>query len=200
MIRLMPVFLAPVLLALSACDSAPAPGAQGPGEESAAPGGQGLSGQSSMPPPGEITRMAQGETIPDVTVRTPDGETLDLANLDQPVLVNLWATWCAPCKVEMPLLDQLAGELDGEVRVLPISQDVGDAAGEVEEYFAQSDFERLEPWLDPESDLGVALTQGGLLPTTVLYDADGEELFRVAGDYEWDSEEAIAAIREAIAA
>lgn len=40
--------------------------------------------------------------------------------------------------------------------------------------------------------------QGGLLPTTILFDAQGKELFRVAGDYEWDSEEAIAAIREAI--
>jgi hypothetical protein len=101
----------------------------------------------------------------------------------------------------MPMLDRLAGELDGEVRVLTVSQDIvrepGDAA-KVTDFFAEQDFARLEPWLDPHSDLGVALAQGGLLPTTVLYDAQGRELFRVAGDYAWDSEEAIAAIREAL--
>ncbi|MEO0620576.1 MAG: TlpA family protein disulfide reductase, partial [Pseudomonadota bacterium] len=57
----------------------------------------------------------------------------------------------------------------------------------------------LEPWMDTKTDLGVALADGGLLPTTVLYDAEGVEVFRVAGDYEWDSEEAIAQIREALA-
>lgn len=199
MSRLLPVVLVSALL-VSACDSAPTSDAQ----PSAAADGAGAGSAAGAPPPlpGKIVRYAAGEMIPDLTVAKPDGEELSLRSVGQPVLLNLWATWCAPCKVEMPLLDRLAGELDGEVRVLTVSQDIireeSDTA-KVTDFFAQEGFERLEPWLDPRSDLGVTLTQGGLLPTTVLYDAEGKELFRVAGDYEWDSEEAIAAIREAIA-
>ena len=123
---------------------------------------------------------------------------LDLAALDQPVLVNLWATWCVPCVVEMPALDRLAAEMDGEVKVLTISQD-NRGAEVVVPFFAQRDFQYLEQWLDPQNDLAVEFSDGGLLPVTVLFDADGKELLRVAGGYEWDSEEAIAQVREALA-
>ena len=144
-------------------------------------------------------RFKAGDTIPALTVVDPEGKTLELASIGQPVLLNLWATWCAPCKVEMPLLDNLAGELAGEVRVLTVSQDIRDPEVVVPAFFAEEGFENLEPWLDKRADLGVELADGGLLPTTILYDAQGVEVFRVAGDYEWDSEEAIAQIREALA-
>ncbi len=179
-------------LALAACDSAPAPGAQHATQsegETATPG---------EPLPGQIVRVKAGEKIPAITVTDPAGATLDLATIGEPVLLNLWATWCAPCKVEMPMLDNLAGELEGEVRVLTVSQDIQGAA-KVSPYFEKEGFANLEPWMDTNTDLGVALADGGLLPTTVLYDAQGVEVFRVAGDYEWDSEEAIAQIREALA-
>ncbi len=143
--------------------------------------------------------MKAGDTIPAITVVDPDGATLALADIDEPVLLNLWATWCAPCKVEMPLLDNLAAELEGEVRVLTVSQDI-QGAEKVVAFFEAEGFENLEPWMDTETELGVQLADGGLLPTTILYDASGTELFRVAGDYEWDSEEAIAQIRKAIKA
>ena len=65
-------------------------------------------------------------------------------------------------------------------------------------FFEAEGFKNLEPWLDTQTELGVQLADGGLLPTTILYDAKGIEVFRVAGDYEWDSEEAIAQIREAL--
>ncbi|MEM6586641.1 MAG: TlpA family protein disulfide reductase, partial [Pseudomonadota bacterium] len=84
------------------------------------------------------------------------------------------------------------------VRVLTVSQDI-QGAEKVVLFFEQEGFANLEPWMDTNTDLGVTLADGGLLPTTVLYDAEGAEVFRVAGDYEWDSEEAIAQIREALA-
>lgn len=114
------------------------------------------------------------------------------------MLVNLWATWCAPCVVEMPALDNLAGELEGDLKVLTISQDVR-GAEVVEPFFAARDFAHLEQWLDTENDLAVAFSDGGLLPVTVLFDAEGREILRVAGGYEWDSEEAIAVVKEALA-
>lgn len=130
--------------------------------------------------------------------RDAEGGTLDLAAQDGPVLVNLWATWCAPCVVEMPQLDALAGELEGEVRVITISQDVR-GAEVVTPFFAQKGFARLEPWLDSDAQLSAQFTPEGLLPLTILFDAQGKEVLRVAGGYEWDSPEAIATIRKALA-
>ena len=137
--------------------------------------------------------------MPELTFKDPNGNTLALADLKgTPVLLNIWATWCVPCVVEMPLLDALAGELGDDVKVLTVSQDLK-GAEKVAPFFAQRDFEHLEPWLDQETELFKLFAQDGLMPTTILFDAEGRELFRVAGDYEWDSEEAIAQIREAIA-
>jgi hypothetical protein len=65
-------------------------------------------------------------------------------------------------------------------------------------YFEREGFERLEMWLDPANELGQEFSEGGLLPMTILFDGEGREIFRVAGEYAWDSEDAIAEIREAI--
>ena len=191
MVRLSPVVLISALL-LAACDSAPTSEAQ---PEASTP----AAGAPAPPPlPGRIVRFKAGDTIPAISVVDPDGNTLELAKVGEPVLLNLWATWCAPCKVEMPLLDNLAGELEGEVRVLTVSQDI-QGAEKVVPFFEAEGFDNLEPWMDTKTELGVQLADGGLLPTTILYDSNGVEVFRVAGDYEWDSEEAIAQIREALA-
>ncbi|MEO1489042.1 MAG: TlpA disulfide reductase family protein [Pseudomonadota bacterium] len=190
--QILALVLAPTL-ALGACDSAPSEEAQ-PETDAAS------NADAPKPPPlpGRIVRTNAGDTVPAITVNDPDGNSLALGEVSQPVLLNLWATWCAPCKVEMPLLDRLAGELEGEVRVVTVSQDM-QGAEKVVPFFEQQGFARLEPWLDPQADLGVALADGGLLPVTVLYDASGTEVFRVSGDYAWDSEDAIAKIREALA-
>ena len=128
-----------------------------------------------------------------------DGNTLDLAAQDGPVLINLWATWCAPCVKEMPQLDALAAELDGEVRVITVSQDIR-GAEVVGPFFAQKGFKRLEPWLDPETALSAQFTPEGALPLTILFDASGKEVLRVAGGYEWDSPEAAGLIRDTLKA
>ncbi|MEH6723290.1 MAG: TlpA disulfide reductase family protein [Qipengyuania sp.] len=136
--------------------------------------------------------------MPAMTVSDPAGRTLDLAALrGTPVLLNLWATWCAPCVKEMPLLDALAGEYDGPLRVLTVSQDMQGAAV-VEPFFSTGGYAMLEPWMDPDNELGFTLG-GGVMPTTVLYDAAGEEVWRVQGEYDWSGEEARAAIDAAIA-
>ncbi len=180
--------------ALSACDS----GAGDAAQETAA-----TDTQSASPPPpppqlpGQVVRAFAGTQMPLQTFEDPDGNSLDLAALDQPVLLNLWATWCVPCVVEMPMLDTLAGEFEGEMRVITISQDMR-GAEVVGPFFARRDFAHLEQWLDPRADLSANFTEGGLLPMTILFDADGREIFRVAGAYEWDSEEAIARVRAAL--
>lgn len=180
-------------LALAGCDS----GAGSPAQENAS-----SQGESSAPPPppqlpGQLVRAFAGTQLPALQFEDPSGNTLDLGALDQPVLVNLWATWCVPCVVEMPALDRLAAEMDGEVRVITISQD-NRGAEVVVPFFESRDFQYLEQWLDPQNDLAVEFSDGGLLPVTVLFNADGKEVLRVAGGYEWDSEEAFAQVREAL--
>ena len=184
----LPLIRASALL-LAACDS----GASDPAQQ------QEQLGADKQELTGEIDYSFAGELMPVITVSDPEGKELNLGALQgTPVLLNLWATWCAPCVVEMPMLDELAAQKDGELRVITVSQDMRGAEA-VEPFFADRDFAHLEQWLDPANDLGVSFGGSGAMPLTVLYDAEGAELFRVAGGYHWDSEAAIAAIEEAIA-
>ncbi|MEP5937233.1 MAG: TlpA disulfide reductase family protein [Erythrobacter sp.] len=174
-------------LAVSACDREADPAVQQ--EENSASAKQELSGT--------IDRSFEGTLLPAILLNDPDGNALNLGAVQgTPVLVNLWATWCAPCIVEMPMLDNLADVMGDDLRVVTISQDL-QGADRVAPFFATREFRNLEPWLDPENAVGDAFGDG-VMPITVLFDASGREIFRVAGGYEWDSEEAIAAVREAI--
>ncbi len=146
---------------------------------------------------GVVDRAQAGALMPSVNLTDPDGKMLNLGALQgEPVLVNLWATWCAPCVVEMPMLDDLADELDGKVRIVTVSQDLR-GAERVVPFFEKRQFRNLEPWLDAENRLGLAI-ESGVMPTTVLYDAGGQEVWRVVGEYDWSSEEARVAVLEAV--
>ena len=148
---------------------------------------------------GTLDRSLAGDEVPEVTVRQPDGTELVLHEMDgQPFLLNLWATWCAPCVVEMPLLDDMADELGGTVRVVTVSEDLR-GADAVKPFFADHDFVALEPWMDPDNALAFAYGGGAVLPLTILYDAEGKEVWRVIGAYDWSSAEAREAVLEAAA-
>ena len=176
---------------LAGCDRQSAPPAQ-PGEEAAGAGSEQLAGT--------LDRSFAGEPVPAVTLTDPEGATLALGDTGgKPVLLNLWATWCAPCVAEMPLLDALAGELGEDVRVLTVSVDMQGAEA-VEPFFAANSFANLPRWMDPANDLAFAYGGGAALPLTVLYDADGHEVWRVIGGYDWSSEQARAQVAEALAA
>ncbi len=137
--------------------------------------------------------------MPAVQLTDPDGKTLALADTKgKPVLLNLWATWCAPCVIEMPLLDELAGELGDNVRVLTVSEDMKGAEAVVP-FFEQRGFDNLPRWMDPQNDLAIAFGGGAALPLTVLYDAEGREVWRVMGGYDWGSAEARELVAEATA-
>lgn len=171
-------------LACGACDRQAGDAAQGEA---------GLAGEKASLA-GEIDRSQAGALLPAVGLRDPDGREINLGALQgQPVLLNLWATWCAPCVVEMPMLDDLAQEFDGTLRVITVSQDLG-GADKVVPFFAQRQFRKLEPWLDPDGEVAFKV-ESDVLPTTILYDASGLEVWRVVGEYDWSS----AAAREAIA-
>lgn len=144
-----------------------------------------------------VERRFAGTPIPDLQLRDAAGKVLDLGMQDGPVLLNLWATWCAPCVKEMPQLDALAAELEGEVRVVTVSQDVR-GAELVTPFFARNGYKRLEPWLDPDTALSAQFTPEGVLPLTILFDASGKEVLRVTGGYDWGAPEAAALVRDAL--
>ncbi|WDA40009.1 TlpA family protein disulfide reductase [Erythrobacter sp. BLCC-B19] len=183
-----PLIPALALLMLAGCDrAAEAPAQPVAGDAAAAPATD------------TVDRRFAGTAIPALQLADPAGKVLDLGAQDGPVLLNLWATWCAPCVAEMPQLDALAGALEGEVRVITVSQDI--RGGEVVvPFFAKGGYTRLEPWLDPDTQLSAQFTPEGVLPLTILFDASGKEVLRVAGAYDWGAPEAEALIRDALKA
>ena len=142
--------------------------------------------ESVGPAKGVLDTSRKGSLMPDFTLEDASGRKLRLADLKgEPVLVNLWATWCAPCVTELPLLEALAAR--SKVRVLTVSQDSGQP-GKVASFLEDRGLVKLEPWLDPRNDLSFHYGTG-TLPTTVYYDARGREVWRYVGDRDWSDAE-----------
>ncbi len=138
--------------------------------------------------------------MPAVELVDPEGARLALDNTrGTPVLLNLWATWCAPCVIEMPLLNTLAEDMAGELRVLTVSEDMK-GAEVVVPFFEARELDNLPRWMDPQNDLAFSFGGGAALPLTVLYDAEGREVWRVIGGYDWASAEAREEIEAGLAA
>ena len=110
----------------------------------------------------------------------------------KPVLLNLWATWCAPCVAELPTLDKLAGK--GTIRVLTVSQD--QQAGRVPQFLRDKGGPHLPAWIDAKADLSFHYG-GANLPTTILYDAAGKEVWRFGGGQDWTGPNAAKLLSEA---
>lgn len=133
---------------------------------------------------GKLDRSHKGDAAPAVTFDGPDGAKTTLAGFaGKPFVLNLWATWCGPCKVEMPALDKIAAE--GKLPIVTVSQDM-DGATAVKPYFAAAKFKALKPYLDPKLGFSFALGNPSL-PTTILYDATGHEVWRMTGGMDWTS-------------
>ena len=185
--------------ALAGCDRQKASAPQG--DPGSGPG-QGSNSAANVAvraapyPTGRLDRSHRGTPAPDAVFEDPHGRPARLSDFHgRPVLVNLWATWCGPCVVEMPSLDALAERESERLTVLALSQDLG-GRQKVTDFFAARNFGRLEPYLDPELGFMTSL-RIDTLPTTILYDAEGVEVWRMTGMADWESERAARLLTEA---
>jgi thiol-disulfide isomerase/thioredoxin len=135
---------------------------------------------------GQFSPLARPRPAPELEVSARDGHPVRLADFrGRFVLVNLWATWCAPCVREMPSLDRLQARLGDRLAVMAISEDRG-AGAVVDPFLAQHEIERLSVYLDPKMAATQAFRPEGL-PATYLIDPQGRILGFVEGGAEWDS-------------
>lgn len=144
----------------------------------------------------------QPRALPHVRFADANGRAMTLQDFrGKFVLLNIWATWCPPCREEMPTLDRLQAKLGGpDFEVVALSIDQGQQSPYlVQAFYLQSGVKSLATYVDSSGgasrDLGVAG-----LPTTLLIDQQGRELGRKIGPAEWDSPEVIDLIRGYLAA
>ena len=191
--RLVIVPLLVLAAALAGCDR------QNPSEPQGEPPAQAnASEEAASYPTGRLDRSHAGTPAPNVSFEDPFGRPARLSDFrGRPVLVNLWATWCGPCVVEMPSLDALAQREGRNLQVLALSQDMGDGGRQkVTDFFAEHHFARLEPYLDSGLQF-MAELHIDTLPTTILYDAEGREVWRMTGMSDWASQRAARLLTEA---
>ena len=128
-------------------------------------------------------------------ILTGDGKEEQLSAHFGPVLVvNFWATWCAPCRKEMPSLDRLQAEFEiDDVKVLAIASGRNEEA-KIDAFLDSVDVHNLAIRLDPTLSVASSLLVRGL-PVTLLLNRKGEEVARLTGDAEWDSPSALRIVK-----
>lgn len=141
--------------------------------------------RSGEVPPGLVLH-ADPRPLPPVRFVAKDGSIGSLSDFrGQTVLLNIWATWCPPCREEMPTLDRLQSRLGGEgFQVVALSIDRA-GMSVVETFFRDAKIQYLTPYLDNSGGASRALGVTGL-PTTLLIDAAGREVGRLVGPAQWD--------------
>ena len=138
------------------------------------------------------------EDLPEVKFQDATGKERTLADWrGKVVLVNLWATWCLPCRKEMPALDRLQSELGSDkFEVVAVSVDRTGLAG-ARKFLDETKAEKLALYADGTARLATTLRAAGL-PATLLLDREGREIGRLLGPAEWDGEDAKRLIRWAL--
>ena len=140
--------------------------------------------------------------LPDLSFQDASGKPLTLAHWrGRTVLLNLWATWCVPCRKEMPTLDALQSKLGGAgFEVVAVNIDTRDPE-KPKAFLKQIGIEKLAYYADPEAKTFQDLKAVGRafgMPTTVLVDPNGCELGTIAGPAEWSSDDAVKLIQAAL--
>jgi thiol-disulfide isomerase/thioredoxin len=154
---------------------------------------------------GEVAALTMATAplrLPDLAFEDGDGKPKKLSDWrGRTVLVNLWATWCVPCRKEMPALERLQTRLGGpDFEVVAINIDTRDPE-KPKDFLREANLNRLGYFSDQKAKVfqdlkGIGRALG--MPTSVLVDGAGCEIATLAGPAEWDSEDAIKLIKAAV--
>jgi thiol-disulfide isomerase/thioredoxin len=169
--------------------------------------------RAAKPVAARLAPLARGEVAafnaasapaqtPNLTFTGPDGAPKSLADFrGRTVLLNLWATWCVPCRQEMPALDRLQAELGGDgFQVVAVNIDTRNLDRPMT-WLQEAGVRNLAYYADPQAKAFQDLKRVGKavgLPTTLLIDSQGCELGALAGPAAWDSEDALRLVRAAL--
>ena len=144
--------------------------------------------------------VALNNDHPPTNFRFSDGSGRSLTLEDfrgTPILINVWATWCSPCREEMPSLNRLARLLrTRDVEIIPISIDVS-GVRTVRPFYERLGLNNLKIYVDPSKSVLDAFGIVGI-PTTVLIGRDGHELGRMIGPAQWDAPESVKHLAEIV--
>jgi thiol-disulfide isomerase/thioredoxin len=153
---------------------------------------------------GEVAALTVAEKparLPELAFQGADGRQVGLKDWrGRFVLLNLWATWCVPCRKEMPALDALEGRLGGQdFQVVAVNIDTRDP-GKAKAWLKDVGIHRLAYYADPQAKVfqdlkGVGRAFG--MPTTLLIDPEGCEIANLAGPAEWASDDAVTFVQAA---
>ena len=141
----------------------------------------------------KLTALESPPAQPNMIFKDADGREMRLSDYKgKVILVNIWATWCAPCIAEMPMLDKLqAAKGSNKFEVVTISLDR--TAAEAEQWFAKNNITNLPLWHDSSYGVSAKLNLPGL-PTSIFYNQGGREIARIPGEVDWTSAEALALV------
>jgi thiol-disulfide isomerase/thioredoxin len=140
----------------------------------------------------DVTPWPAGRVAPPLQALDMQGKSWTLADFrGRAVVLNFWATWCPPCRAEMPSLQQLA-EIYGPEQLQVLALNVGEGPRRIAQYLQSSGLE-LTVLLDPKSEIARAW-EARVLPTTILIDAEGRPRLRVRGEVDWSGREAQALV------
>lgn len=151
---------------------------------------------------GDMKKLAihlAAKEVPDIPLLDGNGQAYSLkeAHQGQVVVLNFWATWCAPCRKEMPSLDRLQAELGGQdFAVVPVATGRNPLPA-IQKFFEKEGIANLPIIRDPDQELAREMLILGL-PITVILNREGQEIARLRGDAEWDSDSAKAIVQALI--
>lgn len=137
--------------------------------------------------------FAAAADIPQAALLTLDDQPASLSDYaGKWVVVNFWATWCPPCRKEMPGLDRLQAEMGDRLSVVTVATGRNPVPA-IRKFWDEAGIENLPVLRDPGSELARGMGVMGL-PVTVILNPEGQEIGRLMGDAEWDAPEAIAVL------
>ena len=141
----------------------------------------------------KLTSLENSPAQPSMVFKDPDGTKMRLSDYKgKVILVNIWATWCAPCIAEMPMLDELQAKKSSAIfEVVTISLDR--TPEEAAKWFKENGIKNLPLWHDSTYGVSGKLALPGL-PTSIFYNSGGREIARIPGEVDWTSEEALALV------